>query len=622
MCGIAGARAEWLAELGREPGPALAAAVGTLAWRGPDGSGVVAAGSWWLGCARLAIGPRRSRQPLVLRGGRFAGVLNGAITNARELWPRWRPRLAAVRAPRALPNDAWLPLLAVANGDRAALGQLRGHHAYAVVDARRDQLVFGQDRCGEKPLWCLVQKRGRRWQLVAFASTPAALVALGGAPLQLERGLPELLRSGFADWLPQRVRRGLWLVPAPGRGAPFVADANGYRTPWLGSTQSSPAARATATASPLDPDREPLRDRAIAAVARCVDTASPVGLSLSGGLDSSCLAAALGTLPRAVPAFQFCATGNDPAEREVARAVAAASGLPFVPVDGGPEVLDALPALTRAAGMPLGDPSVCAVHATARAAAAQGVRVLLSGEGADECFLGYRRYRALAHLPRLPWLAPFAPRWSMRYPARLLRAASAADPAAALLEVTPPAFRDRVLAMAPYRNRSARPQPRPADPVLAARAADFAGYLRLDLLPKVDVATLAAGVEGRCPWLEGDFMAEGAERAALGKTHLRAAFASSLPDAVLQLPKRGFALPLDRWLRGDHWLLDLLAEAKTRQRPHLRPGGVIEVVDRHRRGRADLGHGLYLLAAVEIFLRATDSGRNLQLPRTAAGPPP
>ncbi|MBL8723142.1 MAG: hypothetical protein JNK49_03810, partial [Planctomycetes bacterium] len=400
MCGIAGARAEWLAELGREPGRALAAALGTLAWRGPDGSGVVAAGGWWLGCARLAIGPRRSRQPLVLRGGRFAGVLNGAITNARELWPRWRPRLAAIAAPRALPNDAWLPLLAVAAGDRAALGQLRGHHAYAVVDAARDQLVFGQDRFGEKPLWCLVQKRGRRWQLVAFASTPAALVALGGAPLQLERGLPELLRTGFADWLPQRVRRGLWLLPAPGRGAPFVADATGYRTPWLGNLPPTPAAPAATAARPCDqePDHAPLRRRAIAAVARCIDTASPVGLSLSGGLDSSCLAATLGALQRAVPAFQFCATGSDPAERAVARAVATAAGLPFVPVDGGPEVLDALPALTRAAGMPLGDPSVCAVHATARAAAAQGVRVLLSGEGADECFLGYRRYRALAHL--------------------------------------------------------------------------------------------------------------------------------------------------------------------------------------------------------------------------------
>jgi hypothetical protein len=72
---------------------------------------------------------------------------------------------------------------------------------------------------------------------------------------------------------------------------------------------------------------------------------------------------------------------------------------------------------------------------------------------------------------------------------------------------------------------------------------------------------------------------------------------------VFRQPKRGFSLPLDRWFRGDNALLDLLAEPRTQQREHLAKGAIAAVLDQHRRGRANLGHGLYLLAAVELFLR-------------------
>src|SRR5687768_12101105 len=147
MCGIAGARHDWLVAQGLDPAAAMAAAVDALRWRGPDGAGVHRAGAWWLGCARLAIGPPGSRQPLVRRGGRFAGVMNGAITNARELWQRLLPR---VDRRALLPNDAWLPLLAVERGDAWTLGNLRGHHAYAVVDADTGELALGRDRHLEK----------------------------------------------------------------------------------------------------------------------------------------------------------------------------------------------------------------------------------------------------------------------------------------------------------------------------------------------------------------------------------------------------------------------------------------------------------------------------------------
>lgn len=596
MCGIVGARHSWLLRNGLDPELAMREAVDRLRWRGPDGADVVRIGDWWLGCARLAITQQGSRQPVVRRGGRFAGVMNGAITNARELWARLLPGAERRREP---PNDAWLPLLAVERGDREALLHLRGHHAYAVVDVTTGDLVYGQDRFGEKPMLCLTSKVGANWTMVAFGSSPPALQALGMPPMTVHRHLPELLRFGFADLVLHRCHGRLWLGSARSEGRPLIAVPE--------STPGKKLFRQRATGTPLAASPQPigLRERFFGGVARCVDTTQPVGILLSGGIDSSCIAAGLHHAGHRAPAFQFQAEGTDPGERECARAVAAHCKLPFHPVDGGPEVLDALPHLIELAGLPLGDPSVLAVHAVARAAASHGIRILLSGEGADELFLGYRRYRALASLPRLPIPAASLPQWSMRYLARWLRAAASGDPAGVLLEVTPPAFRREVLAK-PGRHRDETQPIRPPDPVLAAREADLKGYLRLDLLPKVDLATMAAGIESRCPWLEGDYAEFGATRASLGKVPIRQAFANDLPDMVFRLPKRGFSLPLERWFRGPCALLDLLTEARTQQREHLRPGGVAAVVDRHRRGAANLGHGLYLLAAVELFLRGLD----------------
>ncbi|MCK5945190.1 MAG: asparagine synthase, partial [Planctomycetes bacterium] len=300
-------------------------------------------------------------------------------------------------------------------------------------------------------------------------------------------------------------------------------------------------------------------------------------------------------------------------EREAAEAVSRAAGLPLRTIDGGPEVLDALPRLIRLAGAPLGDPSVLAVHAVARAAAADGVRILLGGEGADELLLGYRRYRALGGLSRLPrpsWPLRLPGSWSMHKAARYLRAAVSRNPIRALLAVTPPAFGAQVLAAdigAHSCWRDAEPMPHePADLALASRADDLDNYLPRDLLPKLDVALMAAGIEGRCPYLEANIEPFGQDRRALGKRPLRRAFARELPAAVRQLPKLGFALPLDAWFRDDLPALDVLAEPRSRQRPHLRPGGLQLAIDRHRGDRADLGHGLYLLLAYELHLRAVE----------------
>lgn len=609
MCGIVGARHDWLLARGLDPAAAMRSATATLQWRGPDGLGVVSAGPWWLGCARLAITQPRSHQPVVRRTGRFVGVLNGAVTNARALWATLLPRAERRVAP---PNDAWLPLLAVARDALGSLRELRGHHAYAVVDTTTGNLVFGQDRYGEKPLLCVVDRLAGRPQLVAFASMRAAFAPFGLPPTAEPRRLAELFRFGWAPIRSVRCSARLRIEPMPRRGEPLQTPANGDDW-WQAATAPASPVPAAQPASSL---REVLRD----SVVRCLDTSRGTGLALSGGLDSSCLAATLGELGQRVPAYQLRCVGSPPHERQAATAVAMRHDLPLRPIDVGPELADELAVLTALAGQPLGDPSILALFAIARAAAADGVRVLLGGEGADELLLGYRRYRALHRLPHLGWLGRRAPQWSMGYPARWLRAASAPDPVGALLAVTPPAFGAAVLAEPLHHRRcwrdaglgdwpaTAGPTPHRPDLALAARDFDLRHYLRADLLAKADIGSLAAGVEMRLPYLEGDVARFGLGLSALGKRPLRDAFAAELPAEVLRLGKRGLSLPLDAWFRGELPWLDLLAEERTRCRPHLRPGGVSAAVDRHRRRQADLGHGLYLLVAVELFLRTLEGG--------------
>ena len=233
------------------------------------------------------------------------------------------------------------------------------------------------------------------------------------------------------------------------------------------------------------------------------------------------------------------------------------------------------------------------------------MKVLLSGEGADEALLGYARHQAARMLPRRGLRIVPGPQWSMRRGARTARALLARDPYAELLAVSPPGFRAAVLTR--EFAEATLPAVDSSDRLSRARAIDQAFYLRWDLLPKLDVATMAAGVEGRCPFLDTEVRAACARltpRAALGKRPLRRAYRARLPAVLFRQRKRGFALPLDKWFRTELPWLDLLRDARTRQRGHLRPAGLDDAVDRHRRGSADLGHALYLLVAYELYLRA------------------
>ena len=583
MCGIFGVRRSWLA---RQPGDAserLSSALRALHWRGRDDARVVLHGDFAIGCARLAISDRRSSQPVSRRPLRWVAALNGAVTNARELWANALP---AALSRRSLPNDAWLPLLLVEARGPSALADLRGHHACVVADAENNEWHVRRDPFGEKPLFVL-RERG---EPVAFASTMPALRALG-APFSLSSAATQrFFRYGATGALAHR-SHDLDVVDEP-RGFGSSRDAD-----------------APSGAEPL-----PFAEAFQRAVSRCADVDAQLGMFLSGGIDSSCLAAELGAQQRRVKAYQFLANGEPSDERDLATQVAARFGHELVRVDTGTEALDALPMLTAHWGLPLGDPSVLAAYAVARAAAADGVRVMLSGEGADEQMFGYARHRALLRMPSMRLRLPFVSRWSMGMASRSLRALAAEDPYAALLEVTPVAFLSDALsidgaAQGALANGSGARGARD-ERLRHAAMLDRDFYLRSDLLPKLDVATMAAQVEGRCPFLDGD-LARALDAMPpmqrFGKAPLRRAYAAKLPHAVFAQRKRGFALPLDRWFRGELAMLDLLRDQRTRQRAHVRASGLDRAIDLHRARRADLGRALYLVAAYETWLRTEDA---------------
>jgi len=577
MCGILGVRRSW------QPDRDVAdRALASLAWRGPDGSSMQEVGDWYLGVARLAITDAVSDQPIRCPvTGRYV-LFNGAVTSADREW-----REAAGET--ATRNDAELALQRLRVGGPAALTETCGPYALAVVDPQSDVLWFARDPEGEKPLF--VVTRGR--QVVAFASSVAALRRLGLDVRLDEQNAARFLSYGFAlD--PELVRDG-YSLHADLRGAHVARSSTGLCQVYGATPQE---ARSPAS----------FEQRVEDAVARCATAEVPVGLCLSGGVDSSCMAAALSRRGRQLPAYQFCAIGAPAEERQRARSVAEVTGMELRPVDGGPEILDALSYLTRCTGLPQGDPSVLATHALAKAARADGVRVLLSGEGADDLWLGYRRQRAAAHLPSRGWRSLPAPALANGALARLWRALVAASPYDALMQVSPPGFARAVLEPGGLPSAELPGAGAGGTALARARHVDRAYYLRHDLLPKSDTALMAAGVEGRCPYLDPGCLAApetttADAREVLGKRALKRAFSRDLPAGILERRKLGFGIPLDRWMREQDALADLLADRRTLDRPHLKPGGVRQMLDGQRAGKLRVGHALYLVAAYEIYLR-------------------
>ena len=578
MCGIFGA-ISWGAPL-RHP-DSLQRMAAALRHRGPDGECIVGHAHARIGARRLAIMDLTTGdQPFQSPDGAIWMVCNGEIYNAPDLRREAKTWGYPFRSTGDI--ETIVPFYERLGPD--AVARLDGMFGLAVWDDKRRRLLLARDRAGEKPLFW-TQANGE----LRFASEIQALLEYPDQPRTLNSRAHALYRAlGYVP-SPYTMFAGIHKLPP---GFLLVAEQGrvAQRAYWS-------AARAASQPSRLATAAE-LRATLLAAVRRELMSDVPLGIFTSGGLDSSFLVAAAA---QAMPgeqlhtyAVRFVEPGYDESDHAEAVTHAIASVHHVVTADD--ESLGrALETVTQSLAEPLGDPAVLPTLLLAEAARAD-VKVILSGEGADELFGGYPTYlghKFAAWWQRLPAI--------VRKPVRALIDAWPASTGKVTLEymlkqfvsaterpwlgrhlhwLGAVALDEQVLAELADR-LSGFPE---GDALNRVMWFDFLTYLPDDLLVKVDRATMLASVEARAPFLDREVLelvlpAPSAlkVRGLTTKAILKEAARGLVPDAVIDRRKRGLSVPVARWLNtglaplADR-LLDtpLLAEHRARRRNHAR----------------------------------------------------
>jgi asparagine synthase (glutamine-hydrolysing) len=597
MCGICGL-------LG--PGPPdprrVEAMNEAIVHRGPDHGAVASYGRCVLGYRRLAvIDLATGDQPVENERGDVAAVFNGEIYNFRALRRELEAKGHAIRGT----GDSPLIPHAYEEWGLDFVARLEGMFALALWDRDAERLVLARDRLGKKPLVYARLSDGS----LAFASETKALLQLPELPRELD--LSQLDAFLALQYVPRSGLRAVQKVP-PGSFAVFEGADTRVERYW----QPRPAAGDGAWI-------ERVHSEVTAAVRRRLVADVPLGALLSGGLDSSIVVAAMAAASsEPVRTFTIGFADRRYDERPYARAVAERFGTIHeeLEVDCVPETLERV---TSAFDEPFGDeaafPMLLVCEATRR-----HVTVALVGDGGDESFGGYERYRAHALAGRIPRLAAAAgrsalgavpaarrePRSTLFRARRLLDAAAQPAPEryARLVEVFPLELRQSLWTDEALAQAAATMLPH--DPDL--RVVDVESYLPGDLLPKADLSSMAVSLELRAPFLDHHVVELGLAlppELTRGKEALRQAFGDELPPETTGRRKTGFGVPLDAWFRGELRPLaeDLLLGGADRglfRRETL--GGLLR---EHAERRADHGHRLWCLCALELWQRRyVDSG--------------
>jgi asparagine synthase (glutamine-hydrolysing) len=613
--------------------------------RGPSGVALWSGDGLALGLARLAIvGPDQPAHVAANERGTIHAVVNGEVYNHGELLGDLRARGHEVPDD---PDTAVLPHLYEELG-AAFPSRIEGMFAVALWDAQARRLTLARDRAGEKPLFIAESRHG-----IAFASEPAALLALPWIsrdpdPAALARYLVHGFFAGDDT--------GFLGIRALPPACVLEFDDQGVRRTRYWRPWDALAKRPAALSD--DAAIAGTRDRLARAVAMRVPSDVPFGVFLSGGLDSS-LIAAMAARARSTrfPTFSLRLPDRGYDESAYASAVAERIGSEHheltLDATGGEEALESFAATMD---LPLGDPSVLPTWAIARFAA-RHVPVVLTGEGADELFAGYPTYlghrwaRRVAALPArlraviLAVVRRSRPRHHHVTIAHLLErflesaalapferhgawfGTASAQEARALLA---PALRETVTERAPlahldrmrWRLEGSDAAWRLDGPDLAAyQLLDIELYLAGDLLTKVDRSTMAHGLESRAPFLAHDMIAYALAlptrmklRGMTGKWVLREVARPLVPPAVLERRKQGFSPPFSAWARGPlHGLVhSRLAPERIERAGVLDAGAVSEVLRAHVSGRADRGRTLWTLLSLQMWAERWGTGADVR----------
>ncbi len=604
-----------------------------LAHRGPDGAGLAtyrrdaapcdaATAEVALVHRRLAIIDLDSRanQPMASPDGRFVLVFNGEIYNYVEL----RDELACAGHAFHTTSDSEVLIAAFATWGAAALTRFVGMFAFVMLDRQKRELFVARDPFGIKPLfWAL------GGDCIALASEIGPLLEVPGVRPAADVARTSLfLAVGHTDAGPATLFSAVRSLPA-GTWATISLDAPAAPSPvayWRPhiAPQAHPCGQAA----------RDLRDLFLNSIKLHLRSDVPLGIALSGGLDSSSILAgarAVGGKDVAIHTFSFVAEGSDVDETPFIELAAASAGAQCARVRIRPdEIVADIDALVATQGEPFGSLSIYAQHRVMGLAAANGIKVMLDGQGADELFAGYRPYlaRRLSEL-----MAKLDLRGALRLTRAMLRQPGVR--AGLVAQAFEPAVPHRLRAFA--RELVGRPLLPPwidghwfAQRGLLATGAVprwQANYLHEALVQSLtetvlpallryeDRNSMAFAIESRVPFLTTELAkfayaqpaANLVDEGATSKAVLREAMRGLVPDAILdRRDKIGFATPDRLWAQALHpWFARVLSSETARSLPWLRATEALEALeDRVARSEAfgfDLWRTVNLIRWIEVF---------------------
>ena len=622
MCGIAGI---FHPDVPKPVDPVrVAAMTDALAHRGPDGSGIWTAPGVGLGHRRLAIIDlsEAASQPMLAEDRRQALMFNGEIYNFREV----RAELEARGHLFHTESDTEVILAGWRQWGPDCLARLNGMFAIALYDAAEDSLFLARDRLGVKPLFYAEISDGA----LIFASELKGLLA---HPLMRATPNVQAVEDFLAyGYVPDdaSIVEGVRKLPAGHylhirRGRPVPQPVRWWDVDFSNTVRK-----------PVKALEEEMIERLDAAVRSRMVADVPLGAFLSGGVDSSAVVAFMAEATRG--AVETCSIGFDEADHDESRYAAEIAQLfatnhrrRIVAADD----FGLIDTLADAFDEPFADASALATYRVSELAV-EKVKVSLSGDGADEIFAGYRRYRLFAAeerarrflpgrlgravgalgnaYPKLDW----APQMLRAKTTLQALGQGSGEAYARAVGVTPPAVRRQILT-APLHGHVAEERyvramnEAPANDALSrAQYADLKIWLPGDILTKVDRTSMAVSLEAREPLLDHRLVEFAARlparmrlRCGTGKWLMKRALASRLPEEILHRRKMGFVTPVSAWFRGP-----LAGEAAAiahgsalAETGWFDAAAIARLADAHRSGRSDHGRLLWQLLMLEKSLQ-------------------